>query len=1051
MTVTDGAEAPATPGQEELWLFEQAQPGTATYHLPEFWVLRGDLDREALAAAVDDLVARHPALRTRLHTIDGAGLRQVVSAPPVSVLQQYDLNDPQTPAEAELIERLVHSPTRLDRELPIRAVLIRRHSQEHVFGIVVHHVAADGWSFAVLRRDLGRAYRSRATGCPPDLGSSRVSYLDFASRQHADGTRVEASGTWTAADPPRLPLLPASGTRTEGALLEIPVDDESLARLSDWAMDRGTTLFVVLLAVFGWVTGRWTNQSRFLVTTPLSIRDDPALDETVGYFVRTAAMVVDTADTTDLGVVAGRLHDEMLRALDRDPGRAPRLTDHVSFSVESGPSPTINLGELTVDPLHEHTGTSKFAFAVRIERRPGNSAILAEYEPSRFGTLGVRRFLDHFREVLRVAAVEPATRWPDVPAADAELIATVSSGKRRDGTADTVGRIADAVRRWPGALAATTLAGTNLEYAHLWSRAGDTARVLMRAGVEPGALVATCLPIGPEFLVAIVGIMRAGAAFVALDPHDPPVRRAEMLRSAGVSLLVAGREVGTTDDWAGRRIEPPDVADGPLAGQHAERSGPLPGDSFHPLGIAYVTFTSGSTGAPKGVVSTHQGLANYLDWAVTAYGLAPGQTVPLHTPVAYDLAITSMLAPLVVGATIHTVPDTPRRHADVARRFGDYHLVKTTPTHVSILQSQATAGRGPAVLVLGGEQLSLSQVASLRQAFPATRVVNEYGPTETVVGSTAYSWDGPAPAGQAEGAAPIGLPIDNTVVTVLDVELRPVPVGVWGQLAIGGRGVSHGYLGAPGRTADRFRPDPYSGVAGARMYLTGDIVRWTEAGELELSGRLDDQVKIFGHRVEPGEIEAVLMAGAGVRQAAVVVGAGEPRRIRAFVAGGESAQLWAHLRQRLPQRLLPASITVLEHLPMTSNGKVDRGELLSFPVPSSGPGIPEPDESPLRTAAGASEWESWIARAWEEELGCSPVSANDDYFAIGGDSLAAVRICRRISARAGRDIRVNDLFAHPTPARLAAHVAASGQEPMARLRRVQRTRIADIVRKTDQC
>ncbi|MFG1889107.1 amino acid adenylation domain-containing protein [Micromonospora sp. NPDC049051] len=1023
-------EAEASIGQEQLWLFEQVHPGSTVYHLPEFWLIRGPLDRMALRRAVQTVVDRHESLRTTLRTDNTGRLRQTVAPPGPVELPEHDMRGAAEPgaAAAARLDECARAPIDLQRDPPLRTFLVRRSDQEYLFGLVVHHVAADAWSFGLIRAELGTAYRAYVAGVSPALPTVKSSYREFSRRQRSRSTS-DAPNPWDGAPPPTLSVdrPRADAVAGTGALWWGELNPSTLNRLSEWSIVHGATLFSTMLAVFGWVIARWFGERSVLVTTPLTVRDDVNLERTVGYFVQTTPVVVDTA-IPKLSDLVGRVQEQVVEAFERAPFPTPRLIHHVSFTVEHDDPPSLDLGPLTTELLERHDGTSKFGLSLRVLRSAQGARMTVEYDCDVFDEATIRRFMSHFAAVAAVAADCPPTRWPDVPPEDERMLSGWSYGREAPVVGTTIERIAAIAAQHPDRTAVVD-GGRTMAYAQLWLRAGALGARLVGIGVRPGDLVALCLPISAELVLAVLGAMRAGAAFIALDPEDPPARRAALLEAAGIRHLLVAGEVEVAH-WPG--------------GQHRVTTGAdvthppemLPGDCQPQTGVAYVTFTSGSTGPPKGVMTTQQGLTNYLSWATRHYGLAAGQRVPLHTPIAYDLAITSLLGPLVVGAAVRTVADGPHRHAEVARQMGHDQLVKATPTHWRILAGQARGDAGPGVIVVGGESLLLDQVAELRRLFPGSRIINEYGPTETVVGSTVWEDTESNPESATWDRAPIGRPIDNTSVHVVTADLRRVPVGAWGELVIGGVGVSHGYLDAPGPTADRFPPDPFSTRPGARLYRTGDLCRWTASGQLEFRGRLDRQVKIFGRRVELGEVEAVLAASPGVRQAAVVVRTAQTSRLIAYIEGAANDTTHAYLRERLPRHMVPEIIVRLDRLPTNANGKLDHAALPS-PPRGTNPSVRSGEHDPDLTTA--------IAAVWKEELATGPLDGTEDYFALGGDSMIAVRITRRLSALLGRPVAVPDMFAHPTPVELAAHLQRS-TTPARVLRRGPRTTVADLLR-----
>jgi amino acid adenylation domain-containing protein len=991
--------APASRGQEQIWLFERAFPETASYHLPEMWELTGPLSPALLEDAIRAVVARHEALRTTVRADEGDLWQHVGDASAFTLARTDARHATEVEVEAA-VTSAVRRPFDLATDLPLRGTLLHVAPDRHLLVLVLHHIAGDGYSAAIIRDEIVLAYTAMAENRPVPWPAVGRTFREEASRRRT----AEAAGRPTAPIPrwqdAAAPVLPYDHPRPEvasnvGGVVRADIGAGGLEALGTFGLDRGVTPFSILLALFGWLMGRWSGQDRVLVTVPLAGRDDPAVEHTVGFFVRTAPIVLDVS-VSFLGDLAVQAQAAVLEALAETSEVAPRLAGHVSFAVEQFDLMEVEFAGVRRRPCPVHTGTSKFDLAARVERTPAGGRIHIEFDARLFAPATAQRIADHFAELVAAAAApggDDMRLWPPMPAADRARLAVTQRGARTPVGPLVLDSIAAAVARHGEAVA--VFDGIDgLTYSELWRRSGQLGGRLVRAGLGPNALVGVCLPPSPALVVAAVGIMRSGAAFVPLDPRDPPARRVEMLNAALVRVLVA--DDVDLPGWDGTVLRLADVARQPTGHR-------LPGDTADPAAVAYLTHTSGSTGAPKAVLTTHRGLANYLNWAVPEYGLGPGTLTPLHTAPAFDLATTALLGPLVGGGTIHALAESATRHERMLSALPGYQMLKATPTHLDLLMaSSAPAGRPP-VVVLGGENIDRERARRLRRWFPDSRLVNEYGPTETVVGST--RWDFGVGSGEGLGDhVPIGLAIPNTDVHVVDGRLRPVPIGVWGELAIGGVGVSHGYLGASGLTASRFRPDPFSDDGG-RLYLTGDVCRWSVDGALEMRGRADGQVKILGYRVELAEVEAAVRGVPGVRQA-VVQSDGTPARLTAFVVAEptelDQRSVVAHLRMTLPAHMVPESVVMLTEMPLSPSGKVDRSALTP---PTRGA---EPDSWQLN------ELQQLIHDAWCEVLGVTSVDPHTRFFDAGGTSLMLLRLERELASRGLGMLGLPELFRHPT-------------------------------------
>jgi amino acid adenylation domain-containing protein len=589
--------------------------------------------------------------------------------------------------------------------------------------------------------------------------------------------------------------------------------------------------------------------------------------------------------------------------------------------------------------------------------------------------------------------------------------------------------------RTPEAIALTH-GDCELTYRELDERSNRLAHYLRGLGVGPEILVAVVLNRSPELVVGLLGVLKAGGAYVPLDPSYPAERLAFMLADAGAPVLL------TSSDLLGRlpQHEAYVVRVDRDADAIAKWPSTSPDGGAAPDNLAYVIYTSGSTGFPKGAMIVHRGLSNYLIWAARAYGVTGGVGAPIHSSVAFDLTVTSLFLPLLVGRRVDLLDEGQgvESLAEALRQSSDYSLVKITPAHLQLLGRQIdpeeAAGRTRA-FVVGGEQLTAEHVTFWREHAPETLIINEYGPTETVVGCCVYTLPS---EGSTAGAFPIGRPIARTRLYVLDGLMQPVPFGVVGELYIGGAGVARGYLGRPSLTSERFVPDPFADGPGARLYRSGDLARRRPDGMLEFLGRADDQVKIRGHRIEPGEVESALARHPVVRGAAVVAREDRSgdRRLVAYLTvepGRESpstADLRAFLGRTLPAPMIPSAFVVADALPLTPNGKVDR---TSLPAPEGDrPDLGVPFEAP-RTSA-----EEAVARAWADVLGVGRVGVRDNFFDLGGHSLLATQVASRLREALGVEVPVRLLFEAPTVAALARRLSAGSAALAPPIRRVRR-------------
>jgi amino acid adenylation domain-containing protein len=1032
MATAPGRSGRASFGQEQLWLVEQAAPGTPVNNDVRVWALYGALDSAALQAVIDQMVAQHETLRTSLCHRDG-GLWQHVSPARPAVFVQLATDSADT--AVKMLEEFIAAPFDLADGSPLRAVLIRTRPEHHLFAMIIHHSACDGQSRVFLREELAGRYAALRAGQRALPAAAGVDYLDFAEQERARwAASSDAAQDWLE----RLREAAGShGTLTSGqsrALVAVAqrlcfdLPQPALRRLFDRAAGAAVTPNMALTALFGVTLSRWTARPKVLFSSPVSSRIDPQYHRAVGLYVNSMPMMLDLSGNPGFDTLLGRARDAVLDGLEHvhvPPGR-------IQAALADGAPGTDLLHQVTLNV--ERTGQSRFAMAdvaavdrrmppsqtifglsARVELGDSRAQLFLDYDPTMLTDSEAARFGTHFAEILTVAAdARTAADLPSVPGTDRRWFRTWCAGPHREDAVGLIERVANQVRERPEALAVCD-AEKSLSYQALWNESATCARRLRELGVGVEDVVGVCLPRTARLPVAILAILRAGGAFMPMDPRNPAGRNVHLLTAMRARALITDQAT-MAGQWEGPVLE------ALWSGDSTDLAGDLPDVPRAPIAgeaLAYVIHTSGSTGAPKGVMVSHRGLANYLRWATGAYGLAPGGMVPLHTSPAFDLAITSLLGPLYAGAALRVLPDAAGPLAVAEYPANRYRMVKGTPSHLLALLDAADAAwssGSPEVLVFGGENWPTEHARRWRARVPETLLINEYGPTETVVGSTAFTVTGPLPG----ALVPVGRPVDNTRAYVVDADLRLVPAGVTGELVLGGAGVARGYRGAPALTAERFVPDPFDPAGGGRLYRTGDLARWNEEGDLELTGRADDQIKILGYRVEPGEVEGCLARCPGVRQAAVI---GDRKtdgnRLVAFLVPevtaatlSEAARLW--LSRWLPPYMVPDQFVLLDRMPMTASGKLDRSALV--PPPQQLRAI-RPGATSLPT-----RWHEVIHAIWCELLECDRIPADTDFFQAGGDSLMLLRLHQLLQEQGISGLSLTDLFRLPTINDLAARI-----------------------------
>jgi amino acid adenylation domain-containing protein len=1004
--------APLSFAQERLWFLDRLAPGSPLYNMPSALRLTGSLDVARLEHALREVVRRHEVLRTTFREAGGGPL-QVISPEVALDLPVVDLRAlPQPEHEARrLAAAEALRPFDLEWGPLVRAALVRLEDETWNALFNLHHIVGDGWSFGVLVGEVAALYG----GSPlPELP---VQYADFAlwQREWLRGEILESQLAWWQAELEEAPTLlelptdrPRPATQSfRGALEGFALPAGLAEDLSALARREGATLFMTLLAAFQALLSRYAgrgSQDDLLVGSPVAGRNRLELEGLIGFFVNTlvlrgrlAGQLGGETDGPAFRELLARTRSAALGAYAHQDLPFERLVEmlgverslahgplvQVTFALQNAPTSSVELPGLRLEPEGSQGHTAKFDLSLSLSEVDGALVGGAEYASDLFDRATVVRLLGHFETLLAGAAADPGRRLAELPL----LSATEARQMQVEWNATASGEPGEPVHRLvearaaerPDAPAVVSERGT-LTYGQLDRRSNRLARRLRGLGVGPETVVALRLPRSPELVIAALGVLKAGAAYLPVDPAHPAERLDFILRDSGARLL----------------LDDPSFAD-LLGGEEGE----LPSPALRSL--AYVIYTSGSTGAPKGTELTHAGLSNLAAWHRRTYGLAPEDRTTLLAGPGFDASVWEVWPALSAGAALHVPPQEIVASApDLLAWMAERRITQSflpTPLAEAVLAEGMPQGLGLRVVLTGGDRLSRRPSADVPFA-----LVNHYGPTETTVVSTAGLVD---PSGDRSPS--IGRPIANLRVYLLDRTMRPVPVGVPGELFVAGAGLARGYRGRPDLTAERFVPDPFDG-AGERLYRTGDLARFLPGGEIEFLGRLDHQVKVRGFRIELGEIEAVLGRHPSVRQAAVLSREG---RLVAYVAGeGSREDLRGFLAERLPEPMVPTGWVFLESLPLTANGKVDRralGRIAPAPL----------DRDP---AAPRTPTEELLAGLWSGLLGLEEVGSGDSFFDLGGHSLLATRLVSRVRDVFGVELPLRALFETPRLSDLALRI-----------------------------
>ncbi|MBH1934337.1 amino acid adenylation domain-containing protein [Streptomyces sp. AV19] len=1023
---------PASFAQRRLWFLAQLPGASEAYHVPLAFDVRGPLDRGALARALDALTARHEALRTRLSAVDGEVFQHVDPVDTGFALSVDDLSRTAGTDVERLRREEAAAPFDLARGPLARGRLLVLGEDRHHLLLTFHHTVYDGWTEVLLMWELGALYAAFLRGEPDPLPPLPSGYADYAVRQKCeweDGTFAEQAAYWTEslAGAPPLLELPTDRPRPaeqdyRGGEVRFAFDAELTTAVKSLGERHGASVFMTVLTGWSLLLSRMSGQRDLVVGIPVANRRRGDVEGVAGFFVNSLALRVDLSGEPTVAEALDRVRTvarsglrrqdlpfehvvELVKPV-RSPAHTPLFQNMLAWQYTDGGS--LDLAGTEVSPMRLPAPGATFDLTLMVAEKDGRLTGSLRYAEALFDAVTAERYVGRLRRVL-----EWMTRHPERPVTDLSLL----DGRERrrvleewndtgwngtcpqGGSAGLVERFEEQARTRPDAPAVVDGA-VRLGYAELDRRANRLARALIARGVRRGQVVGLHVRRSAELAVGALGVLKAGAACLPLDPDLPEARLAGMVEDAAPAVVLSG-EPAPPEGW---------LALAPAEAEAGRED--APGIAVSPADLAYVIYTSGSTGRPKGVAVPHGSVVNLLDHWLARFGALPGEPAAQWSSTGFDVAQQELLLPLTTGGVLYPVPDEVRLDPAALLDWMREHRVAQAflpPAFVRWIDEapgERLKGLALRQLLTGVESLPEGALHRFAEAVPGLRLLYGYGPTETTVYSTAYLTPRPL-----ERQSPIGRPIANTRVYVLDERLRPVPPGVPGEVYVAGAGLARGYLGRPGQTAARFVADPFA--PGERMYRTGDLARWLSDGGLEYAGRRDDQVKLRGFRIEPGEVEAALLAEPGVGEAAVLVdraARGGPVLVAAVGRDGAEprpATEWrAALARRLPDYMVPQVFVEFPRLPLTANGKLDRAAVLERAA-ARGPAA-------VNQASPRDDIELTLYQIWRGLLLHPDIGVRDDFFALGGTSISAIKLAHAVREAFGVPLQVRDVLLHPT-------------------------------------
>ena len=1046
--VSRNGKLPLSFAQERLWFLDQYEPDKPFYNVPFGLRLSGPLNVAALGQSLNEIIRRHETLRTTFSMLEGEPV-QMIAAPADRFLEAVDLSDRSVSEREDEARRLAQDEARRPFDLAqgplFRATLIRLGEDDHVLSLTMHHIVSDGWSMGVLYRELAVLYGAFCRSQSSPLPELPIQYADYAvwQREWLAGAQLERQISYWKKQlegAPGVLDFPTDRPRPavqsyRGARQSFELSKELTEQVKALSRKEGVTLFMTLLAAFQALLYRYTGQEDIVVGSPIANRNRTEIEGLIGFFVNTLVLRTDLSDSPSFRELLQRVRTMALESYEHQDLPFEKLVEElnpernlshsplfqVMFVLQNAPGGPRELSGLALNPVKLENNTTKFDLGFSMMEGLDGLKGSLEYSTDLFDESTIVRIGEHFRNLLEGIVIDPGQSIPDLPILTKRdqhqlLIEWNATEKAYPRDSCVHELFEQQVKRTPEAVA-VVFEDEQLTYRELNQRANQLARYLKKCGAGPETLVGICMERSLEMVVGMLGILKAGAAYMPQDPCFPKERLAFMWKDTQVSILLSqehliktlppfeGKVVCLDIDW--QQISTESDANSE-SGATAEN-------------LAYVIYTSGSTGRPKAVQISHYSVVNVITHVRKALSFTERDISPLLANICFDISVLELLLPLAVGArlvVVSTQVAVDGERIDQLLSNCGATMMHATPATWRLLLQAGWNGHRKLTILCGGEALPSELAHQL--ASHGSSLWNLYGPTETTIYSSAAAYRREL----TSGTALIGRPIANTQIYIVDDHLQPVPVGVPGQLYIGGDGLARGYLNRAELTAASFIPNPFSKEPGKRLYRTGDLARYLPDGSIEYLGRMDHQVKLRGFRIELGEIEAVLGEHSQVSQSVVLAREDVPgdKQLAAYIvlepgAAATANELRTFLKAKLPEYMVPSTLVFLEAMPLTPNGKLDRK---AFPEPDrSHSGVADNFAAP-RTLV-----EEMIAGIWAEVLKLDKFSIHDNFFDLGGHSLKATQVISRVRETFRMDLPLRVLFEAPTVAELAFRVEQS--------------------------